>query len=167
MDRHTPRRRAPAASCRMSEPGDGADHHPAERGHPLGVLRAPVRGHEPGLLRRGGAGAGALKRRRRRQGDDLRPHRRGGNRPGRPRGLHLRAAGGAGERPQDLCPAHPARRQFPHGAHRRGLLLGKPPGQDHHRRPQGRRAGDDAGICDEEKRHCPPGRRHRGHHGAV
>ena len=46
--------------------GKTADPGAPERGHSLGVLRAAVCGHEPGLLPPGGAGGGADQRRRRR-----------------------------------------------------------------------------------------------------
>ena len=142
-------------------------HGPAQRGDALGVLRTAVRGYEPGVLRRRGAGHRAEQRRRRRQGDDRRGIRRRGHRPGRAGELHLYPRAGQGRSAGDLRSADQAGRLVPGGPQRRGLRLERPEGQDHHRRAQGRRAGDDAGIRPQAARHRTPGGRGGGHLGAV
>mgnify|MGYP006885829247 FL=1 len=147
--------------------GKTADPGAPERGHPLGVLRAAVCGHEPGLLPPGGAGGGADQRRRRRQGHERRGVRPGGHGPGRAGGRHLCDEPGQGGPSRDLCPADQAGRLLPGGPGAGALLLGGRPGPDHHRGPGRRRAGDDPGICAAAAGHRAPAGRGGGHLGAV
>ena len=120
---------------------------PAQRSDPLRLLRAPVRGDERRLFHSGGAGNRADQRRRSRQGHDRCAHRPVRHRSGGPGGLHLRTQPGQGRGAPRLRPADQAGRLVPGGPRRGGLFLAGPEGENGDRRPEGRRSGNDAGVC--------------------
>ena len=152
---------------RRGDGGSGTDHGPSQRGDPLRILRAPVCGAGAGLLPGGRPCHRADQRRRRRQGDDRRGVGAERHRPGRAGELHLHLQPGQGRLSRGVRPADGTGRRVPHGPHRRALRLGGSAGQDHHRRPQGRRTGDDAGVRPAAARPGAPGGRDRGYQRAV